>query len=51
MIDYKTDLDRSSEDEYRKQLSLYRRAVAATFPEKEVVAELFYTYTGEVVKL
>ena len=51
VIDYKTDFDRSSEDEYRKQLSLYRQAVAATFPEKEVVAELFYTYTGEVVKL
>ncbi|MBS1263371.1 MAG: ATP-dependent helicase/nuclease subunit A [Methanonatronarchaeales archaeon] len=43
IVDYKTDLDRSAEEEYGKQLDVYRRAVEEVYPGRDVEAELFYT--------
>ncbi len=51
VIDFKTDLDRSLEDEYRKQIDLYKRAAASQYPDREVVGVIFYTATGEAVKV
>ncbi len=47
IIDYKTDLDRSAESEYRKQLSVYYHVVASLYPEKDVSTSIFYTSDGE----
>ncbi|MFW6421578.1 MAG: UvrD-helicase domain-containing protein [Candidatus Bipolaricaulota bacterium] len=51
LIDFKTDLDRSLEDQYRKQLNLYREAVAAEYPDREIVALIFYTREDELVEI
>lgn len=49
IVDYKTDRDRSAEEEYRKQLEVYRRVVEEVYPKRDVEAELFYTRDGESV--
>lgn len=51
VIDFKTDLDRDLEGEYRKQLNLYKRAAAAEYPDREVVGIIYYTATGEAVEV
>jgi ATP-dependent exoDNAse (exonuclease V) beta subunit len=43
IIDYKTDLDRHAESEYRKQLSVYCYVVAALYPERSVSISIYYT--------
>ena len=47
IIDYKTDLDRHAEPEYRKQLSVYYHVVAELYPDREVTTAVFYTFDGE----
>lgn len=51
VIDFKTDVDKSNETEYRKQLELYREAALSTYPDREVEAKIFYTKSGETVKV
>lgn len=51
VIDYKTDLDKTLQGEYEKQLKLYKMAAANSFPEKEVTGIIFYTKPGEVVEV
>jgi ATP-dependent exoDNAse (exonuclease V) beta subunit len=46
IVDYKTDLGRHAESEYRKQLSVYYHVVSAAYPDRPVSASL-YTSTGE----
>jgi ATP-dependent exoDNAse (exonuclease V) beta subunit len=48
IIDYKTDRSRVGVPEYRKQLSVYHHAVSAIFPDRPVVAELYFTEDGEL---
>ncbi len=43
VIDYKTDLDRTREPEYKKQLSVYYHVIAELYPERQVVPQIFYT--------
>ena len=50
VIDYKTDLTRDNEPEYRKQLGLYVEGVASAYPEKEVEGRIFDTKTGKLVE-
>ncbi|WP_435101214.1 UvrD-helicase domain-containing protein [Halarchaeum sp. P4] len=47
IVDYKTDLGRHGEPEYRKQLSVYYHVVADAYPDHDVSASIFYTATGE----
>ncbi|WP_135304887.1 UvrD-helicase domain-containing protein [Haloarcula amylovorans] len=49
IIDFKTDLGRHGEGEYRKQLSVYYHVVDEWFDERDVTASLFYTAEGERV--
>lgn len=51
IIDFKTDLGRHAEDEYRKQLSVYYHVLAEWFPERDVTAGIFYTAEGDRVEL
>ncbi|MCF7890082.1 UvrD-helicase domain-containing protein [Candidatus Bipolaricaulota bacterium] len=51
VIDFKTDLDRANESEYRKQLDLYVEAVSNEYPDREVVGQIFYTKSGKLVSL
>ncbi len=51
VIDYKTDLDKTLQGEYEKQLELYREAAANSFPEKDVTGIIFYTKEGERVEV
>jgi hypothetical protein len=51
VIDYKTDLSRLGEDEYRKQLSAYYHVLTAVYPEREVSTHIFYTAEGELVEI
>ncbi|WP_058826485.1 exodeoxyribonuclease V subunit beta [Haloferax sp. Q22] len=49
VIDFKTDLGRHAESEYRKQLSVYYHVLNEWFSERDVSAGIFYTATGEWV--
>ncbi|SDN14445.1 ATP-dependent exoDNAse (exonuclease V) beta subunit (contains helicase and exonuclease domains) [Halogranum gelatinilyticum] len=51
IIDFKTDLGRHAEDEYRKQLSVYYHVLAEWFPDREVTASIFYTADGTRVEV
>jgi superfamily I DNA/RNA helicase len=51
IIDYKTDLGRQAESEYRKQLSVYYHVVANAYPDRDVRIQLFYTSDGDSVEL
>ena len=51
IIDYKTDLTRVAESEYRKQLSVYYHVLDTVYPERTVTASILYTGTGERVDL
>ncbi len=47
IVDYKTDLDRNAESEYRKQLSVYYHVVEALYPDRDVNISIFYTADAE----
>ena len=51
IIDYKTDLGRHAENEYRTQLSVYWHVLDEAYPDREVTANLFYTAEGELVEI
>ena len=51
IVDYKTDRNRSAEQEYFKQLSIYYHAVKGVYPDKEVEPYIFYTGEGEKVNV
>ncbi|MCO8244717.1 3'-5' exonuclease [Haladaptatus sp. AB643] len=51
IIDFKTDLSRVAESEYRKQLSVYYHVLAECFPERDVGASIFYTTDGRQVDI
>jgi ATP-dependent exoDNAse (exonuclease V) beta subunit len=51
IIDYKTDLSRHAEAEYRKQLSVYYHVATEQYPGREVSIQIFYTATEELVEL
>jgi ATP-dependent exoDNAse (exonuclease V) beta subunit len=46
VVDFKTDLGRHAESEYRKQLSVYVHVASAVYPERDVSASIFYTHDG-----
>ncbi|GAB3034125.1 UvrD-helicase domain-containing protein [Natronobiforma cellulositropha] len=46
IVDYKTDLGRHAENEYRAQVSVYWHVLHEVYPDREVVAKLFYTADG-----
>ncbi|MBX0297064.1 UvrD-helicase domain-containing protein [Haloarcula nitratireducens] len=49
IVDFKTDLGRHGEEEYRKQLSVYYHVLDEWFGDRAVTASLFYTAEGERV--
>jgi ATP-dependent exoDNAse (exonuclease V) beta subunit len=51
IIDYKTDLSRHAEAEYRKQLSVYYHVASETYPDRDVSITIFYTADDERVEL
>ena len=51
VIDFKTDKDKTNEDEYRKQLDLYTEAVAEEYPERKVTGLIYYTLNDECVEI
>lgn len=51
IIDYKTDLSRHAEPEYRKQLSAYYYVASAQYPEREISIQVFYTAMNELIDL
>jgi len=51
IIDFKTDLSRHAEPEYRKQLSVYYHVLNEWFPDRTVSASLLYTAEGERVTI
>ncbi len=51
IIDFKTDLGRHAEDEYRKQLSVYYQTLNEWFADRTVTASIFYTAAGTRVQI
>ncbi len=51
IIDYKTDLSRHAEAEYRTQLSVYYHVVSEQYPERDVSIQMFYTADDELVDI
>ena len=51
IIDFKTDLSRVAESEYRKQLSVYYHVLTEWFPARDVTASIFYTADGKQVDI
>jgi len=51
VIDFKTDLSRVAESEYRKQLSVYFHVLSEWFPERTVTASIFYTANEQQVEI
>lgn len=51
IIDYKTDLGRHAESEYRKQLSVYYHVVANEYPNRDISIHILYTADDETVEL
>ncbi len=51
IVDYKTDEERTNEEEYRKQLSAYYYALDGVFENKEISAKILYTSQGNCRKL
>ncbi|PSQ18125.1 ATP-dependent DNA helicase [Halobacteriales archaeon QS_8_69_26] len=47
VVDYKTDLSRIAESEYRKQLSVYHHVAREVYPDREITASVFYTADGK----
>ena len=51
IIDYKTDLSRQAESEYRKQLSVYYHVASEWYPNKAITASILYTADDELVEI
>ncbi|MFW6196513.1 MAG: PD-(D/E)XK nuclease family protein, partial [Thermoplasmatota archaeon] len=51
IIDFKTDRDKNSITEYRKQLSIYKKAVEGVHPEKNIESYVFYTEDGDLTRI
>lgn len=51
VIDYKTDLSRVAESEYRKQLSAYYHVLTSVYPHREIRLSVFYTADNELVSI
>jgi ATP-dependent exoDNAse (exonuclease V) beta subunit len=51
IIDYKTDLSRHAEPEYRKQLSVYYHVVSTQYPQREVSIQVLYTAQNDLITL
>lgn len=51
IVDYKTDRNKSAEEEYFKQVSVYYHAVKGAYPESEVEPYIFYTGEGKKVSV
>ncbi len=51
IIDFKTDRDKSSITEYRKQLSIYHMALRGVYPDKEIGSYVFYTEDGNLTQI
>ncbi|WP_254824327.1 UvrD-helicase domain-containing protein [Haloglomus halophilum] len=51
VIDYKTDLSRVAESEYRKQLSAYYHVLTSVYPEREICPQVFYTADNKLKAL
>ena len=51
IIDFKTDMSRVAESEYRKQLSDYHHVLTEWFPKRDVTASIFYTTDGRHVDI
>lgn len=51
VIDYKTDIERHAEAEYRTQLRVYYHVLNEAYPEQTVEASLFFTVEGEWVTI
>jgi ATP-dependent helicase/nuclease subunit A len=51
VVDYKTDLERHAEVEYRTQLSVYYYVLSEAYPDRAVTASLFFTAEGERVTI
>ncbi|KTG23166.1 hypothetical protein AUR66_16645 [Haloferax profundi] len=51
VVDFKTDLGRHAESEYRKQLSVYYHVLSEWFTDRDVTASIFYTADDERVDI
>ncbi|WP_416841471.1 UvrD-helicase domain-containing protein [Haloferax sp. DFSO52] len=51
IVDFKTDLGRHGEDEYRKQLSVYYHVLNDWFSNRDVSASIFYTANARRVDI
>ena len=51
VIDFKTDLGRHAEGEYRKQLSVYYHVLDEWFSQRDVSVGIFYTAEGDYVEI
>ncbi|WP_144902206.1 UvrD-helicase domain-containing protein [Halobellus captivus] len=51
IVDYKTDLSRRAEEEYRKQLSVYYHVLASEYKDRKVTTSIYYTAQDEHVPL
>ncbi|WP_418286289.1 UvrD-helicase domain-containing protein [Halorubrum sp. DTA46] len=51
ILDFKTDLTRHAESEYRTQLSVYYHVLDSWFPDRTVSASIFYTADDERVTI
>jgi len=49
IIDFKTDLSRHAESEYRKQLSVYYHVLDSWYPDRTVSTSIFYSADGDQV--
>ena len=47
IIDYKTDRERHTHEEYRKQLSVYHHVLSSEYPDREIQAIIYYTADDE----
>jgi len=51
IIDFKTDLSRHAESEYRVQLSVYYHVLREWFNDRAVTASIYYTADDELVEI
>ncbi|MFP4050717.1 MAG: UvrD-helicase domain-containing protein [Thermoplasmata archaeon] len=51
IIDFKTDRNKSSITEYRKQLSIYYKSVEGVYPKKNIESNVFYTENGNLTQI
>jgi superfamily I DNA/RNA helicase len=51
IVDYKTDVSRRAEPEYRKQLSVYYHVLTSVYDDRGVTAKIYYTADDEVISV